>query len=123
MGYLMELSVNLRKTQNISNVKSELYKKAEECKVLDYYSMYEFVGENRQIHRNHCILYVVIGFLINRSLIAVELNAGSTIWWSLMMNTRVKLLYTPQTLWQICNLQEKLYSKCAGPTYPFLYRA
>ena len=56
MGYLMELSVNLCKTQNISHVKTELYKKAEECKVLDYYSMYEFVGENRQIHRNHCIL-------------------------------------------------------------------
>ena len=49
MGYLMELSVNLQKTQNVSHVKSELYKKAEECKVLDYYSMYEFVKIDKYI--------------------------------------------------------------------------
>lgn len=56
MGYLIELSVNLKKVKNISQVKTQLYKKAEECKVEDYYSMFEFMGENRRVYRNHCVL-------------------------------------------------------------------
>ena len=33
-----------------------LYKKAEECKVENYYTMFEFMGQNRQILRNHCVI-------------------------------------------------------------------
>ena len=56
MGYLLELSINLKKQVNLSEMKDILFKKAEECKVENYYSMFEFMGENRQIYRNHCIL-------------------------------------------------------------------
>ena len=56
MGYLLELSINLKKHPNLSEIKSKLFEKAEECKVENYYTMFEFMGENRQIYRNHCVI-------------------------------------------------------------------
>ena len=56
MGYLLELSINLKKNPNLSEIKTKLFKKAEECKVENYYTMFEFMGQNRQIYRNHCII-------------------------------------------------------------------
>ena len=56
MGYLLELSINLKKHPNLSEIKALLFEKAEECKVENYYTMFEFVGENRQIYRNHCVI-------------------------------------------------------------------
>lgn len=56
MGYLLELSINLKKHPNLSEIKTILFKKAEECKVENYYTMFEYMGKNRQIYRNHCII-------------------------------------------------------------------
>lgn len=56
MGYLLELSINLKKGANLSEIKKKLFEKAEECKVENYYTMFEFMGHNRQIYRNHCII-------------------------------------------------------------------
>ncbi len=56
MTYQIELSVNLNKVTNLSEIKSLLINKAEECKVEDYYTMFEYFGKNRHIYRNHCIL-------------------------------------------------------------------
>ena len=56
MGYLIELSVDVNKITNISGIKKALFDKAEECNVERYYSFYEFMGKNRKIYRNHCVL-------------------------------------------------------------------
>ena len=56
MAYLLELSINLKKHVNLSEMKNKLFEKAEECKVERYYSVFEYMGENRQIYRNHCVL-------------------------------------------------------------------
>jgi len=56
MGYLIELSVHLDKMVNLTQIKNCLFKKARECKVENYYSNYEFMGKDRHIERNHCIL-------------------------------------------------------------------
>ena len=60
-------------------------------------------------------LFAVIGFLINRSLIAVELNAGSTIWRSLYVNTRVHQIYYGRFAISRKNCIVNVH---AGPTYP-----
>jgi hypothetical protein len=56
MVYQIELSINLNKVTNLTEIKNILIKKAEECKLENYYTMYEHEGKNRQIFRNHCIL-------------------------------------------------------------------
>ena len=56
MGYLIELSVNVNKISNISGIKKALFDKADECNVERYYSFYEFMGKNRKMYRNHCVL-------------------------------------------------------------------
>jgi len=56
MGYLLELSMNLNKTSNISEIKYKIITKAEECHVISYHDLYEFMGKNRNIHRNHYVL-------------------------------------------------------------------
>ena len=56
MAYQIEISVNLNKITNLSEIKNLLIEKANDCKVEDYYTMYEHMGKNRQIYRNHCVL-------------------------------------------------------------------
>ena len=56
MGYLIELSVNLNQSVNINEIKNALIDKAEECKVETYYSIYEFMGQNRHVYRKHYVL-------------------------------------------------------------------
>ena len=56
MVYQIELSINLNKITNLTEIKNILIKKAKECKLENYYTMYEHEGKNRQIFRNHCIL-------------------------------------------------------------------
>ena len=56
MVYQIELSINLNKVTNLTEIKNILIKKANECKLENYYTMYEHEGKNRQIIRNHCIL-------------------------------------------------------------------
>jgi len=61
MAYQIEISVNLNKVTNLSDIKNLLLNKANDCKLQDYYTIYEHIGKNRQIYRNHC----VICFLFN----------------------------------------------------------
>ena len=56
MAYQLEISVNLNKITNLSEIKNLLIKKANDCKVEDYYTMYEHMGKNRKIYRNHCVI-------------------------------------------------------------------
>jgi len=68
MVYQIEVSVNLNKITNLTEIKNMLLNKAEECKLEDYYTMYEHIGKNRQIYRNHCVL--VFQFIENDELLA-----------------------------------------------------
>tara|TARA_Y100001935_G_C16920172_1_gene320429 strand:- start:5 stop:415 length:411 start_codon:yes stop_codon:yes gene_type:complete len=68
MAYQIEISVNLNKITNLSEIKNLLIEKANDCKVEDYYTMYEHMGKNRQIYRNHCVL--VFMFLEHDELLA-----------------------------------------------------
>lgn len=68
MVYQIEVSVNLNKVTNLTEIKSMLLTKAEECKLEDYYTIYEHIGKNRQIYRNHCVL--VFLFIENDELLA-----------------------------------------------------
>ena len=56
MVYLIELSVNLHNAINLSNIQHLLVTKAEKCNMETYYKTYEFMGNNRNIYRNHCII-------------------------------------------------------------------
>ncbi len=68
MVYQIEVSVNLNKVTNLTEIKNMLLNKAEECKLEDFYTMYEHIGKNRQIYRNHCVL--VFLFIENDELLA-----------------------------------------------------
>ena len=56
MTYLIELSYNLSKNTSLNDTINKLLTKAENCRLLSFYKNYEFMGKNRQIIRNHCIL-------------------------------------------------------------------
>ena len=56
MAYQIEISVNLNKVSNLSEIKNLLLEKADNCKLEDYYTIYEHMGKNRQIYRNHCVI-------------------------------------------------------------------
>ena len=68
MVYQIEVSVNLNKVTNLTEIKSMLLNKAEECKLEDFYIIYEHIGKNRQIYRNHCV--IVFLFIENDELLA-----------------------------------------------------
>ena len=68
MGYLLELSINLNNTTNLTEIKRNLYNKADKCNVEMHYSTFEFMGKNRHIYRNHCILTFI--FSENEELVA-----------------------------------------------------
>ena len=56
MTYLIELSFNLSKNTNLNETINKLLIKAENCRLENYYKNYEYMGKNRRIIRNHCIL-------------------------------------------------------------------
>lgn len=56
MTYLVELSYNLSKNTNLNDTTNKLLTKAENCRLLSFYKNYEFMGKNRRVIRNHCIL-------------------------------------------------------------------
>ena len=56
MTYLIELSYNLSKNTSLNHAISKLLNKAENCKLENFYKNYEYMGRNRRIIRNHCIL-------------------------------------------------------------------
>ena len=56
MTYLIELSYNLSKNTSLNDTISKLIQKAETCRLEHFYKNYEYMGKNRRIIRNHCIL-------------------------------------------------------------------
>ena len=56
MTYLIELSYNLSKNTSLNQTVSALLNKAENCRLEHFYQNYEYMGKNRKIIRNHCIL-------------------------------------------------------------------
>jgi len=56
MTYLIELSYNLSKNTNLNENINKLLTKAEMCRLENFYKNYEFMGKNRKIIRNHCVL-------------------------------------------------------------------
>lgn len=56
MVYFIELSVSLKKSVNLTQIKSDLQNKANECRCTNYYDNYEMSGFNRTIKSNKCIL-------------------------------------------------------------------
>ena len=68
MVYQIEVAINLKKVTNLTEIKNILLEKAYECKLEDYYTMYEHIGKNRQVYRNHCV--IVFFFTENDELLA-----------------------------------------------------
>ena len=56
MTYLIELSYNLSKNTNLNETINKQLKKAAMCRLENFYKNYEFMGKNRKIIRNHCVL-------------------------------------------------------------------
>ena len=56
MGYQIEISINLNKLTNLTEIKNILLQKAYDCKLNYHYIVYEHIGKNRQIFRNHCVI-------------------------------------------------------------------
>jgi hypothetical protein len=56
MSYQIEISVNLKKCKNLSEISNKIIEKAEQCQLMNYYKNYEHIGENRKVYRNHCII-------------------------------------------------------------------
>ena len=56
MGYLLELSIDTKKTSNMSQLKNILVQEALKNKCEIYFFNYEFMGKNRRIYRHHYIL-------------------------------------------------------------------
>ena len=77
MTYQLELSINLNKVSNLSEIKNLLLTKAEECKLENYYTMYEYFGRNRHCYRNHCVLN--FSFVENDELLAEFINYSKKI--------------------------------------------
>ena len=55
MSYNLDLALNYSKIPNNSEMSKTIKDIALKYKCLDYYSKYEFSGENRTIHKNNCI--------------------------------------------------------------------
>ena len=56
MTYQIEIGIDLNKITNLSEIKKLLVTKATQCKMEDYYLIYEHIGKNRKIYRNHCVI-------------------------------------------------------------------
>ena len=56
MVYFIELSVCLKKSTNLNEIKETLLNKAKQCRYIDFYDSYNIEGRNRTILKNQCIL-------------------------------------------------------------------
>lgn len=56
MTYQIEIGIDLNKITNLSEITKLLVNKANHCKMEDYYLIYEHIGKNRKIYRNHCVI-------------------------------------------------------------------
>ena len=52
MVYQIEISINLNKIKNLTEIKNTILEKAFNCRLEDYFINYEHIGKNRQIFRN-----------------------------------------------------------------------
>ena len=68
MGFQIELSLDIKKTGNITEYKQLLVKEALKNGCEIYFFNYEFMGKNRRIYRNHYILTFI--FKENEELVA-----------------------------------------------------
>ena len=68
MGFLVDLSLNIKKAGNISFYKKMLVEEAlkNQCEI--YFFNYEFMGKNRKIYKNHFIMTFI--FEENEELVA-----------------------------------------------------
>ena len=55
----LEISINLSKVKNLTEIRNILLQKAYDCKLNNYYIVYEHIGKNRKIYRNHCVLTLI----------------------------------------------------------------
>ena len=58
MTYIIEISINIKKNSNISEITNNIISIANEHRMNKFYKEFEFIGKNRQIYRNHCILII-----------------------------------------------------------------
>ena len=56
MVYFIELSVCLKRSTNLNEIKETLLNKAKQCRYIDFYDSYNIEGRNRTILKNQCIL-------------------------------------------------------------------
>ena len=56
MGYMIELSVSIKKSINLHKIKTSLLAKAKECRYIDFYDSFNIEGRGRTIVKNQCIL-------------------------------------------------------------------
>tara|TARA_B110000495_G_C22839142_1_gene489425 strand:- start:143 stop:556 length:414 start_codon:yes stop_codon:yes gene_type:complete len=56
MTYILEISINIKKNPNISDIINNIINIANDHKMKKIYKEFEFIGKNRQMYRNHCIL-------------------------------------------------------------------
>ena len=56
MGYLIELSINIKKNTNISELKETVKTLAKKYNCSFMYDSYEYIVNNRYYFRNHCII-------------------------------------------------------------------
>jgi hypothetical protein len=68
MGFLLELSLDTKKTGNISQLKNILVTEALNNKCEIYFFNYEFMGKNRRLFRQHFVLTFI--FEENEELVA-----------------------------------------------------
>jgi hypothetical protein len=68
MVYQIEVAINLKKVTNLTEIKNKLLEKSYDCKLEDYYTMFEHIGKNRKVYRNHCVM--IFSFTENDELLA-----------------------------------------------------
>lgn len=58
MGYLIDISFDFRKKNNITTTRNIIINKAYECNCIRAYDTYEFEGRRHTIHRSSCVVSV-----------------------------------------------------------------
>ena len=57
MTYIIEISINIKKNSNISEITNNIILIANEHR-MNSFIKFEFIGKNRQIYRNRCVLTI-----------------------------------------------------------------
>mgnify|MGYP001250765911 CR=1 FL=1 len=56
MGYLIELSINIKKITNVTQIKDDIKLVADKNNCCFMYDIYEYSVDNRYAYRNHCVI-------------------------------------------------------------------